>query len=190
VLAFSVVKLKLEYPLALHQNSAKKPCQPLIPILSAASLTGVRGLGGGVTRWKQQASAMSGTSTAPCVATDLLRRGAEACVPFASRSSLRGCARCSMAEPKTPEQPTHDRRLGPILSRVLALAVFTAGSRFSPNCDKLNRQTREFRNAVTYRKQTIANHSNRQNSQFCPTVFLAPFQSDAGSALPLRIPRA
>ena len=161
-----MAKLKLEYPLALHQNLPKKPRLPFIPILSAASLVSVRRLG------------------------DLLRRGAGACLRFGSRASLRGCARCSTTDPKTAEQPTHDRRLGPILSTVLAPAVFMEGSRFSPNCDKLNRQTHEFKNAVTYRKQTTASHSNRQNSQFCPSVFFAQFRPDAASAIPPRIPRA
>lgn len=179
MLAFSVVKLKLEYPLALHQNLPKKARQTLVPILSAASLIGVRGLRDGVASWKQEVGAVFSISTISWIATDLHRRGAGACLGFGSRASLRGCARCSRARSTAVERVTQKEPV----SRGL-------GSRFSPNCDKLNRQTREFRNAVTYRKQTIANHSNRQNSQFCPTVFLAPFQSDAGSALPLRIPRA
>src|ERR1700689_901076 len=37
----------------------------------------------------------------------------------------------------------------------------------------LNRQTREFRNAVTYRKQTAVNCSNRQNIQKSESVFFA-----------------
>ena len=167
MLAFSVTKLKLEYPLALHQNLAKKPCQPFIAILSAASLVGVRRLGEGVADSKQEVSAMSGTTADCCVATDLLRRGA-AC-----------CARCSRAHSTAAEQATHGGRV-----------VSCLGFQLPSNCDKLNRQTREFKNAVTYRKQTTANLPNRQNIQFCPTAFLGTFQPCATSTIPLRNPRA
>src|ERR1700691_1013399 len=55
----------------------------------------------------------------------------------------------------------------------LSRAGFTKGTgpeKF-PALANLNRQTREFRNVVTYRKQTAPNQSNRQNIQKSESVF-------------------
>jgi hypothetical protein len=70
------------------------------------------------------------------------------------------CAHFSVAYSSTVEQA--------IQKRPLALGFC---SRFFPNCDNLNRQTHEFRNAVTYRKQKTVNCSNRQNIQKWSSVF-------------------
>src|ERR1700684_2279447 len=82
-----------------------------------------------------------------------------------SASICRGtacCANFSVACSTTVERA--------IQKRPLALGFCF---RFSPNCDNLNRQTREFRNAVTYRKQTAVNCSNRQNIQKWSSLFFA-----------------
>jgi hypothetical protein len=49
-----------------------------------------------------------------------------------------------------------------------------------PAFPNLNRQTHGFRNAVSYRKQTIANCSNRQNIQKSKYMSCAAFFSPAG----------
>ena len=79
------------------------------------------------------------------------------------------CAHFSVAYSTTVEHA--------IQKRPLALGF---SSRFSPNCDNLNRQTHEYRNAVTYRKQTAVNCSNRQNIEKWSSLFFAasPARSD------------
>jgi hypothetical protein len=52
----------------------------------------------------------------------------------------------------------------------------------------LNRQTRVFRNAVTYRKQSTANCANRQNVQKPKSMFFAAIFSPART--PKRTPNA
>jgi len=98
-----------------------------------------------------------------------------------SASLCRGtacCAHFSAAYSTTVEQA--------IQKRPLALGFC---SRFSPNCDNLNRQTREFRNAVTYRKQTTVNCSNRQNIEKWSSVFFAASPARASFLKDTKCPR-
>jgi hypothetical protein len=185
VLAFFVIKFKLEYPLVLHQNLANKPCQRLIPTLLAVNTFACLQARNPVPVTMQRVGAVFNSSTIYGLATAPLRRGA-AC----RRSAVVDCARCSAADSTALERPTRERPPASTFCAVSAPAVFMTGSQFSPNCDKLSRQTREFRNAVTYTKQTTAASSNRQNFQFCPRAFLASFQSDAGSIVTPGISRA
>jgi hypothetical protein len=178
VLAFFVIKFKLEYPLALHQNLAKKPCQPLVPTLPAVHAFACLQARNPVPVTMQRVGAAFNSSTIYGLATAPLRGGA-AC-----------CARCSAADSAALERPTRERPPASTFCAVSAPAVFMTGSQFSPNCGRLSRQTREFRNAVTCTKQKTATSSNRQNFQFCPPAFLASFQSDAGSIVTPRISRA
>jgi hypothetical protein len=177
MLAFFVIKSKLEYPLALHQNLAKKPCEPLIPILPAANLVGVPEAGKPVDRRKQHWGRAPHLVTDGARSTASLRRGAPC------------CARCVATDTGAGGQAFQNYPFVSTFCAASAPGVPKAGSQFSPNCDKLNRQTHEFKNAVTYRKQTTATRSNRQNFHFCPPTFLATFQSDAGSIVTPRIPR-
>src|ERR1700683_299050 len=57
----------------------------------------------------------------------------------------------------------------------LSRAGFARGTspEIFPALANLNRQTHEFRNAVTYRKQTTENCSNRQNIEKWSSVFFA-----------------
>jgi hypothetical protein len=62
---------------------------------------------------------------------------------------------------------------GVVVARSLRSSVAMDRSRFSPNCDKLNRQIQEVECLVTLRKQTMAISSNRQKFQICKTKNLA-----------------
>jgi len=169
---------KLEYPLTFHQNLANTPCQlsiPSSPPIEACGCLQARNL---VTGAMQRPSALSNTSTIYCLATASLRRGA-AC-----------CARCSATDTAAVGHALQKPLLVCTCCTILVRDIPVKGSAYSPNFDKLNRQIQEVEHLVTYRKQTTAIHSNRQNFHFCLTDFPASFQPGTASLLTPRIPRA
>jgi hypothetical protein len=180
--------IKIEQPRTRHQGSGQVSSPPLASSSSAANKTSISSFaaaflpGSGqyveiaVTRSKQMAANfLPGPRIAHFASLypEHLRRAAcpknlrrYALLQDAYSASIcRGtacCANFSVACSTTVERA--------IQKRPLALGFC---SRFSPNCDNLNRQTREFRNAVTYRKQTTVNCSNRQNIEKWSSVFFA-----------------
>ncbi len=169
---------KLEYPLTRHQNLPKTPCQPSIRSFRAIQALGCPQARNFVTGTMQRLSALSDSSTTFYLATASLRRGA-AC-----------CARCSATDTPAMGHDSQEAPLGCTCCTVPVPAILVDSSAFSPNSDKLSRQTQGIEHLVTHRKQTTALHSNRQNFHFCPTAFLASFQPDAASLATPRNPRA
>jgi hypothetical protein len=153
--------IKIEQPQTRHQGSGHVSRPPLASIFPAANKASISTVPAAFLPGSGQYVAIA-VRRADCP-KDLRR-----CTLMQdahSASLCRGTACCihfSVAYSATVEQA--------IQKRPLALGFC---SQFSPNCDNLNRQTREYRNAVTYRKQTTVTCSNRQNIEKWSSVFFA-----------------
>jgi hypothetical protein len=153
--------IKIEQPRTRHQGSGQVCRPPLASSFPAANKASISSFPAAFLPGSGQYVA---TAVRRAACPKNLRRYALLQDAY-SASICRGtacCANFSVACSTTVEQA--------IQKRPLALGFC---SRFSPNCDNLNRQTREFRNAVTYRKQTTVNCSNRQNIEKWSSVFFA-----------------